>query len=395
VDAAPAGFVKTTIPLNAPPAGLAFDAAGVLYALEGADSGFNEATLRTIMPNGDFGPSFPVVGEVSANFFVGSMAYDALGNRLLITDNTSSGQPVDGRLYAVDATGVQTTLIRGIANVAGVAARDTGQIFVSTAPFGSSGAVYQIDGSTASPVAGLSDLGFGAGLAFDANGNLIVQDANTTTFRGRLKKVPITMSGGDLTFGVPVPLLENMQSSAGVVVAGNEYFTTGSGGLYRAAGTPLAESVFDSVDPFQWATAITFDPGSQPFEPFAGPDSGRLAYTANFGDLFITVLTPAEPGDYNADGEVDTLDYGVWRTAYGSDSPVADGNRDGVVDSADYLLWRKHSAPGSASTTAGMSVPEPAASALIITSFLTRLCRRRRPLRHQHFVGTTPPARTR
>ncbi len=34
--ATPLGFVKTTIPLDAPPAGVAFDSGGELYALEGA-----------------------------------------------------------------------------------------------------------------------------------------------------------------------------------------------------------------------------------------------------------------------------------------------------------------------------------------------------------------------
>ena len=37
----PPGFVKTTIPLNAPPVGLAFDAGGSLFALEGAPFGDN------------------------------------------------------------------------------------------------------------------------------------------------------------------------------------------------------------------------------------------------------------------------------------------------------------------------------------------------------------------
>ena len=58
--ATPPGFVKTTIPLNAPPVGLAFDSGGVLYALEGASFGSNVATMRTILPNGGFGASFSV-----------------------------------------------------------------------------------------------------------------------------------------------------------------------------------------------------------------------------------------------------------------------------------------------------------------------------------------------
>src|SRR5436189_6174293 len=83
--ATPPGFVKSTIPLDAPPVGLAYDTGGVLYALEGASFGSNVATMRTIMPNGSFGTSFSVVGDDSSNCFVGSMAYDPVGDRLPIT----------------------------------------------------------------------------------------------------------------------------------------------------------------------------------------------------------------------------------------------------------------------------------------------------------------------
>ena len=129
--AAPAGFVKTTISLNGSPVGLAFDDDGTLYALEGASFGDNEATLRVIHANGTFGESFPVTGDDSSNFFVGSMAYDAVGDRLLVSDNTA-----DGRLYAISKTGEQQTIAQNVAGIAGIAVRESGEIFVSTSPFG-------------------------------------------------------------------------------------------------------------------------------------------------------------------------------------------------------------------------------------------------------------------
>jgi hypothetical protein len=48
-------------------------------------------------------------------------------------------------------------------------------------------------------------------------------------------------------------------------------------------------------------------------------------------------------GDYNFDGLVDTNDYDLWQSSYGSrlDAPT-DGNGDGAVDAADYVLWRKN-----------------------------------------------------
>jgi len=377
--AVPPGFVKSTIPLAAPPAGLAFDANGVLYALEGAAFGNNEATLRVIQPDGTFSSSFSVSGDDASNFFVGGMAYDPVGDHLLVSDNTA-----DGRLYAVDTAGVKQTIGAGIAGIAGVAVRSTGEIFVSTSPFGSEGAVLQIDRATGITTPVLGGLGYGAGLAFEQDCNLIVQDANTTTFQGRLQRLPMVESAGVLTFGSPEPLLAGMQASAGVTVVGNDIYTTGNGGLFRVAGAPPIETSFDSNGGmFQFATAIAFDPGSQPFEGFAGPSGGRLAFMADFGfatqDSFVTLLTPAEPGDYNADGHVDAMDYAVWRGAFDTNNSSADGNGDSVVDAADYVIWRQHAAFAQGSTASLETlVPEPATIMFCGLAVMSSLYLRRR-----------------
>jgi hypothetical protein len=368
--ATPPGFVKTTIPLDGPPAGLAFDSSGVLYALEGAPFGSNQATLHTILADGSFGASFTVAGDDSSNFFVGAMAYDPVGDRLLITDNTA-----DGRLYAVDKAGSKQTLSQGVAGAAGIAVRDTGEIFLSTSPFGSAGDVFLVDRASGATTSVLAGLGFGAGLAFDSGDNLIVQDADSTTFQGRLQQLPISGSPGSLSFGSPVPLLGGMQSSAGVVVDNEgDLFTTGNGGLFAVAGSPLAESSFDSNGSVsQFATAIAFDAGTHPFAPFAGPGGGRVAYMADFGfssqDDFITLLTPAQPGDYNGNGFVEASDLAVWRSAFGSATDLsADGNLNGVVDASDYVIWRKNvTSPGAGSTAMVANVPEPASWALLLT----------------------------
>ena len=65
------------------------------------------------------------------------------------------------------------------------------------------------------------------------------------------------------------------------------------------------------------------------------------------------------PGDYDGDRDVDTADFNLWRSTYGSTSDLrADGNGDLIVNGADYVIWRKHSAPGGGSGAAA-SVPEP------------------------------------
>ncbi|HEX2474904.1 MAG TPA: hypothetical protein VHK01_09165, partial [Lacipirellulaceae bacterium] len=51
------------------------------------------------------------------------------------------------------------------------------------------------------------------------------------------------------------------------------------------------------------------------------------------------------PGDYNADGRVDTADYIVWRSQLDDLVPAgtgADGDGNGRVDTADYNLWRSN-----------------------------------------------------
>lgn len=393
--AAPPGFVKSTIPLAAPPAALAFDAAGVLWALEGAAFGSNVATMRSIQPDGQFGSSFALLGDDPMNFFVGGMAHDSLRDRLLVTDNTA-----DGRLYAVEKNGDRQLLAAGIAGIVGVTARDSGEIFVSTAPFGGPGAVLLVDrtGSGAMPV--LDGLGYGAGLAFDAAGDLVVQDADTTTFRGRLQRLPLDDSPSGLQIGTPTPLAGDMQSAAGVAVDDDGHvFTTGSGGLYRVSGTQLEEALFDANgSPSQFATAIAFDPGALPFAAFTGPNGGRLAYMADFGfatqDAFVTLLTPAAPGDYSADGRVDHSDYGVWRSSFGSNSTLAaDSNFDGVVDAADFVSWRANAGAISTASAQPMQLNVPESNALIpvvIAMLPLWRSRRSRPC-YQHGMRTAFP----
>jgi len=372
----PTGFVKTTILLDAPPGGLAFDGAGNLFALEGASFGSNEATLRKVLPDCTLDESFAVtvIGDDSENFFVGSMTYDPVSQRLLISDNTA-----DGRLYSVDSAGNQQTVASNIAGIAGVAVRDTGEIFVSTSPFGSAGRVWQIDRTSGAATCILGEdaemcsleggLGFGAGLAFDPAGDLIVQDADTTSpYLGRLQRLPIVDGPGGLEFGNPEPILNGMQSQAGVAVdITGDIFTTGNDGLFRLAGAPLAELPFDSNgNPDQFATAIAFDPGSRPFDAFRGPGGGRLAYQADFAfgyeDPFITLLTPARLGDYSGDGQIDDADYSLWRETYSAaDALTADGNLDANTSAADYVVWRKFASQGmTTAATQQVVAPEPA-----------------------------------
>jgi hypothetical protein len=82
-----------------------------------------------------------------------------------------------------------------------------------------------------------------------------------------------------------------------------------------------------------------------------GTKSGQIRFDTNDANesLFNFEITgvvasgTVVAGDYNRDGLVNSLDYQVWRSAFGlvGANLPADGNRNGIVDTADYVVWRK------------------------------------------------------
>ncbi|WP_425397866.1 LamG-like jellyroll fold domain-containing protein [Aeoliella sp.] len=57
----------------------------------------------------------------------------------------------------------------------------------------------------------------------------------------------------------------------------------------------------------------------------------------------VAFVVDALPGDYDRNGVIDSLDYEVWRSTFGSTSDLrADGNNDDVVNLADYTVWRNN-----------------------------------------------------
>jgi hypothetical protein len=383
--AVPNGYLKYTVPLNASPTGLAFDPSGDLYVLEAASFLSNTAQIRVIHSDNTFGTDITVTGNDPNNFFAGGMTYDPISDGLLITDNTA-----DGRLYSVSKTGVQQTLAIGISTIADVAVRSTGEIFVSTAFGDNLGTVLQIDrlpDPTPPPTPVVSGLDFGGGLAFDAAGNLLILEADANSVTGRLRRLSITEGTSGLQFGSLSLLVDGIQSFFGMTLDSEEdIFTTGSGGLFSVDGLPLSEAPFDNNgNPSQFATAVAFDSGALPFEPFSGADAGRLAFGSNFSDPFVTLVRPTPPIDanFNADGNVDQGDLQIWQPHFGTTITAtnAQGDSDGDfdVDGSDFLNWQRQFGAGSLATQL-LSVPEPASSALFVGLLwqATRLGRRGR-----------------
>lgn len=112
----------------------------------------------------------------------------------------------------------------------------------------------------------------------------------------------------------------------------------------------------------------------------AGTVLALTADPAAGGGLLLSSISIAEPlsaldrilSDFNLDGLIDTADYALWKSSFGSTTDLrADGNGDGVVDAADYTLWRDNYNANIASRSPSSSIPEPAAGLLLAWLLLT------------------------
>ncbi len=112
-----------------------------------------------------------------------------------------------------------------------------------------------------------------------------------------------------------------------------------------------------------------------------------IAYTTNgnsrYGYLCGLQLTPspspAIPGDFDADGDVDGADFVAWQTHFptATSATLADGDADGDgdVDGADFVVWQTHFpfTPGPGASP----IPEPCASFLVVMGVTTIVLGRR------------------
>ena len=320
----PPGYQAVTVATNAPPTGLAYAPDGKLFVFE-APTG-RTATIRILNPNLTFeSQTIQVTSLDPDNFFLGDMAYDPLREELLLTDNAFGASA----LYALKPGQAPEVVATGLPGVAGVAVRSTGEIFVSTAALFNpgEGKVYMVDRDSGSTTQVMSGLDYGAGLAIDPSGDLVVQQAQFNfPYAGSLHRIGIDdLGGGALGFDPPQLLLSGMQAGAGVAIdAQGDLFVTGSGGLFEVKGNPLAATSFHSTaNPFQFATAISFLPGSGPFESWAGGGS-QLAYFADYTgspeDNVITIIIPVpEPSSavLSVSGAAGVLALASWRRRRG------------------------------------------------------------------------------
>ena len=118
------------------------------------------------------------------------------------------------------------------------------------------------------------------------------------------------------------------------------------------------------------------------FDSESLPDLGSLlamsvVYDA---DAVTLAVVPALPGDYNADGVVDLVDYTVWRNTLGLTGigRAADGDGSGMVDAADFQVWKDNFGSTAAALANGSrAVPEPATWGIMALFALAMGLRRR------------------
>ena len=107
---------------------------------------------------------------------------------------------------------------------------------------------------------------------------------------------------------------------------------------------------------------------------------GHVFYTdADFTiDNFRTEsIGAATPGDFDADGDVDSADLVLWKGDFGLNAD-SDADNDGDTDGADFLIWQQNWT-GSLSAAAAVAVPEPASAGMAMagTALLLAAVRRR------------------
>lgn len=115
----------------------------------------------------------------------------------------------------------------------------------------------------------------------------------------------------------------------------------------------------------------------------------RLTATGGQMQQFRVLTGFTGPGDFNADGIVNSADLTIWKTAFGTASTAGDANGDGITDGADFMIWQSNNGSGVAygsavaATVATMpavtpsisAIPEPSSAALLACGLATAVVR--------------------
>ena len=229
----PAG-VKSTFVSNSDPNfndadWLAFDSKGNLFAS-------TATAIAKITPDGAINPSF----ATGLNFFPTGLAFDAAGN--LYAGDSGGG----GQVFKITPTGTKTQFsTSAVPGPSGLAFDRAGNLYVSEQGDGNpgTGKIVKISSNgTVSPFVS-SGLDLPQGLAFDSAGNLYEADLGTNTVQ------KFSSTGSPLgTFGTYSPAL-NAPRSLAFDSSGNLFIGEFSGNSIRKVAPNGSSSFFFPHDP--------------------------------------------------------------------------------------------------------------------------------------------------
>lgn len=143
--------------------------------------------------------------------------------------------------------------------------------------------------------------------------------------------------------------------------------TTGQEGNVVNVRTPVPQTIDDP----NHLTTIRVMSTTTKLEIFATTSDGFGGVRLNAFAL-NAVGGATTPGDFNSDGDVDSLDLGILKTNFGATSAtfsMGDADADADVDGTDFLVWQRNVETGSPAST----VPEPSGLAIVVLAALTTL----------------------
>jgi hypothetical protein len=127
---------------------------------------------------------------------------------------------------------------------------------------------------------------------------------------------------------------------------------------FLQSGGGLVELFSPNWGEFASATYLPLPGGNTAFVPGSGLVPGS---PTNYAGDVGTFPSPAVPGDFDGDNDVDGADFVAWQTNFpkqtGGTLETGDADNDGDVDGADFVVWQTNFPYPSGAAV----VPEPSA----------------------------------